>query len=195
MTSAHKPADGAWTMNQLLLAEATRKRLKYLPFWGHTPPSNGAIGPHVFSQWYAHAFEHDGVRYRTAEHFMMAGKARLFEDPEALDRILNAKTPGEAKKIGREVRHFSPETWEAECLAIVTSGSVAKFSSSDDLRAYLLGTGDRVLVEASPRDRIWGIGMGRNNPSVERPSQWRGRNLLGFALMNARATIARISRA
>lgn len=163
-------------MEQLLSAEATGKRIKYLPFWGHTAPSNGAIGPHMFSQWYAHAFEHDGVRYRTAEHFMMAGKARLFEDLEALNRILNAKTPGEAKGIGREVRGFSPEMWEAECLSIVTNGSIAKFSSSAELRAYLLGSKDRVLVEASPRDRIWGIGMGRNNPLVERPSQWRGRS-------------------
>jgi predicted NAD-dependent protein-ADP-ribosyltransferase YbiA (DUF1768 family) len=67
-------------MEQLLLAESTGTRVKFLPFWGHTPPADGTIGPHVFSQWFAHTFEHDGIRYQTAEHFMMAGKARLFGD-------------------------------------------------------------------------------------------------------------------
>jgi ribA/ribD-fused uncharacterized protein len=190
VTSKLRPADGAWTIEQLLRAESTGQRLKFLPFWGHKPPADGTIGPHVFSQWFAHAFEHDGTRYGTAEHFMMAGKARLFGDDDALGRILTARTPAQAKVIGREVRQFTPAIWDAECLGIVTLGSIAKFSSSPELRAYLLGTGDRVLVEASPRDRIWGIGMGRDNPLVERPSQWRGRNLLGFALMNARAALA-----
>ena len=105
---------------------------------------------------------------------MMAGKARLFADDDALNRILAARTPAQAKAIGREVQRFSPVIWDAECLAIVTRGSIAKFSSSPELCTYLLGTGDRVLVEASPRDRIWGVGMGRNNPSIERPSEWRG---------------------
>lgn len=190
MSSKHRPVDGAWTIEQLLRAESTGARLKFLPFWGHKPPVDGAIGPHVFSQWFANAFEHDGTRYATAEHFMMAGKARLFADDDALNRILAARTPAQAKAIGREVQRFSPVIWDAECLAIVTRGSIAKFSSSPELCTYLLGTGDRVLVEASPRDRIWGVGMGRNNPSIERPSEWRGRNLLGFALMNARATLA-----
>jgi ribA/ribD-fused uncharacterized protein len=177
-------------MDQLLAAEAAGERLKYLPFWGHTPPPDGHIGPHVLSQWFLHPFEHEGVRYRTAEHFMMAAKARLFGDHEKLVSILDAVTPAEAKKFGREVRGFSSDVWEIECLAIVREGSIAKFSSSPALRAYLVGTGDRVLVEASPRDRIWGIGMGRNNASVARPSEWRGRNLLGFALMQARAVLA-----
>lgn len=73
---------------------------------------------------------------------------------------------------------------------IVRRGSVAKFKSTEVLRAYLVGTGKRVLVEASPRDRIWGVGMGRSNPLIERPSEWRGQNLLGFALMQARAELA-----
>lgn len=188
--SAHEPGDGTWTMEQLLAAEANGVRLKFLPFWGHTPPPDGTVGAHVLSQWYPHEFDHQGVRYPTAEHFMMAAKARLFGDDHRLALILSARTPGEAKKLGREVRGFDPQTWEAECVDIVRVGSIAKFGSSPELTAYLVGTGQRVLVEASPRDRIWGIGMGRDNPAVERPSEWRGRNLLGFALMQARAALA-----
>lgn len=186
------PPDGAWTMEELLAAEAAGERLKFLAFWGHTPPPDGAIGAHVLSQWFPHAFVHEGIRYPTAEHFMMAAKARLFGDDERLAMILDAATPGEAKRHGREVAGFVDELWDRACVAIVRDGSVAKFGSSPELTAYLVGTGRRVLVEASPRDRIWGIGMGPGNPGVERPSLWRGRNLLGFALMQARAELAAV---
>ena len=121
---------------------------------------------------------------------MMAAKARLFGDEGRLVQILHSPTPGEAKAHGREVRGFSSDIWDRECIAIVSEGSIAKFGSTPAMREYLIGTGHRVLVEASPRDRIWGIGMGRDNPAVERPSQWRGRNLSGFALMQARAALA-----
>ena len=185
-----RPPKGAWTMEALLAAEADGQRLKFLAFWGHTAPPDGRVGPHVLSQWFPCPFVHDGQLYRTAEHFMMAGKARLFGDEAQLDAILAATSPAQAKELGRGVRGFSAELWDKQCVAIVREGSVAKFGSSPALRSYLVGTGDRVLVEASPRDRIWGIGMGRDNPSVERPSQWRGHNLLGFALMQARAILA-----
>ena len=183
------PADGAWTIEQLLAAEADGTPPKFLPFWGHTPPASGEVGAHVLSQWYEHEFACDGVSYATAEHFMMAEKARLFGDEHHLGLILQAATPGEAKKFGRKVHGFVDDVWVEHRFDIVTRASVAKFGSDETLRSYLLGTGHRVLVEASPRDRIWGIGMGRNNPSVEQPSQWRGLNLLGFALMRARAEL------
>ena len=194
MSELRRPADGAWTLDQLLAAEAAGERVTYLPFWGHTPPADGSIGANVLSQWFPHPFEHEGVRYLTAEHFMMAAKARLFRDDDRLALILDAGTPGEAKQHGREVRGFSSDIWSSECLTIVRDGSIAKFGSTPEMRAYLVGTGQQVLVEASPRDRIWGIGMGRDNPAVERPSQWRGRNLLGFALMQARAELAQRAR-
>ena len=185
------PSDGAWTMAQLLAAELAGERVEYLPFWGDTPPTDGRIGSHVLSQWFPHPFEHEGVRYRTAEHFMMAAKARLFADEVQLALILDAPTPAEAKSHGRSVRGFVSDIWDQSCVAIVRDGSVAKFGSTPEMTAYLVGTGRRVLVEASPRDRIWGIGAGRDDPSVGRPSQWSGRNLLGCALMQARAELAR----
>ncbi|MEQ1699140.1 MAG: NADAR family protein [Ilumatobacteraceae bacterium] len=189
-TDESPPTDGAWTMQQLLAAEAAGVRVKFLPFWGHTAPPAGGVGPWVLSQWFPCPFRHEDVVYPTAEHFMMAGKARLFGDDERLQLILAAATPGEAKRHGREVADFVADEWDRACVGIVRTGSIAKFGSTPELRAYLVGTGHRVLVEASPRDRIWGIGVGREHASVEQPSQWRGRNLLGFALMQARAALA-----
>jgi ribA/ribD-fused uncharacterized protein len=183
------PDDGAWTFDELLEAERSGRRPKFLFFWGHTPPPSGEIGAHVLSQWYLHDFEIAGVRYASAEHYMMAEKARLFADDEVLEEILTAATPREAKALGRRVRDFDNSAWEVHRSDIVTRASVGKFGSNEELRSYLVGTGNRVLVEASPRDRIWGIGMGKDNPAAEQPSGWKGLNLLGFALMRARAEL------
>lgn len=161
-------------------------RPKYLFFWGHRPLPNGEVGKPCFSQWYAASFAVDGVTYPTAEHFMMAEKARLFGDEEMREAILQSGGPGAAKRFGRAVRGFDEERWNAARCEIVVRGNLAKFARNPPLRDYLLTTGDRVLVEASPRDRIWGIGMGASNPLAEDPEQWRGLNLLGFALMEVR---------
>ncbi len=115
----------------------------------------------------------------------------LFGDSAILERILNARTPGEAKTLGRSVSGFSEDEWNTNRLRIVTDGSFAKFSQNADLRDYLLSTGSRVLVEASPRDRIWGIGMAESNPASTNPDAWKGHNLLGFALMAAREELKR----
>ena len=183
------PPDGNWTLAQLLAAEQADHRLRFMLFWGHTAPASGEIGAHVLSQWYPHTFVSDRVSYLTAEHFMMAEKARLFGDQEHLGLILAAESAAEAKKLGRQVRNFDTGLWNEHRVDVVVRGSVAKFGSDETLRNYLVGTGNRVLVEASPRDRVWGIGMGKDNVSAELPSQWRGNNLLGFALMQARAEL------
>lgn len=183
------PSDGAWTMAQLLAAESSGAELDFLTFWGHTPPPDGVIGKHVLSQWFERRFEVDGVDYESAEHFMMAEKARLFGDEAAREEIMASATPAEAKALGRTVRGFVDTTWSAHRLDVVVRASLGKFGGHDDLGRYLVGTGQRVLVEASPHDRIWGIGIGRDHPSAQIPSQWRGMNLLGFALMQARARL------
>ena len=185
------PSDGAWTLEQLLAAERAGLRLTFVLFWGHTPPSSGKIGPHVFSQWFPHEFTVDDVQYATADQFMMAEKARLFGDDHHREQILRAATPGEAKALGRRVHGFESDHWNQHRLDIVRRGSVAKFGSDEQMRNYLLSTGERVLVEASPDDPIWGIGLAKGDPSAERPSQWQGQNLLGFALMQARAELTR----
>lgn len=161
---------------------------KYLFFWGHT--GDAEVGPHVLSQWYPVEFTLDGVVYATAEHWMMAAKARLFGDDTALTSILAAKTPGEAKALGRGVRGFDGPTWNAAKMDIVVAGNRAKFGQHPDLQAYLQSTRDRVLVEASPVDLVWGIGWAAHAPEARDPSQWRGENLLGFALMRARSQLS-----
>lgn len=161
-------------------------RIKYLCFWGHRPLPDGRTGPSCLSQWWPSPFTVAGVEYATAEHWMMARKASLFGDAEAEHRVLAAGHPAEAKKAGRLVRGFDEAVWERERSRIVVEGSVHKFASDPALRAYLLGTGERVLVEASPVDRVWGIGLAADDAAATDPERWRGANLLGFALMAAR---------
>lgn len=165
-------------------------RIKYLHFWGHRPRPDGRVGASCLSQWWPSPFVVDGVEYATAEHWMMAGKARLFEDAEAERRVLAAGHPSQAKNAGRLVRGFDESIWERERFRIVVEGSVHKFSAHDDLREFLLNTGDRVLVEASPVDRVWGIGLAADDEAAADPERWRGPNLLGFALMEARERLA-----
>ncbi|MGW0365384.1 NADAR family protein [Streptomyces sp. NPDC002990] len=177
-------------MRDKLIEQVRRgERVKFLPFWGHRPRHDGRLGPSCLSQWWPSAFTVGDVRYATAEHWMMAGKARLFADPEAERAALEAGTPAAAKKAGRLVRGFDESVWERERYALVVEGSVHKFASDPALRAYLLSTGDRVLVEASPLDRIWGIGLAADDERALDPARWRGLNLLGFALMEARTRL------
>ncbi|MFI8307919.1 NADAR family protein [Streptomyces sp. NPDC085927] len=173
----------------LIEALSAGERIKFLHFWGHRPLPDGRIGASCLSQWWPSPFTVDGVTYATAEHWMMAAKARIFADPEAERKILAAGHPADAKKEGRLVRHFDEAVWRRERFRVVVEGSTHKFAAHADLRAFLLNTGDRVLVEASPRDRVWGIGLGAKNERAADPVQWRGANLLGFALMQARARL------
>ena len=159
-------------------------------FWGHTQKDPAVVDRACLSQWFPRAFDVDGIRYETAEHFMMAEKARLFRDDEMLSKILACKTPAEAKAFGRAVRNYDDQAWGRFRSESVVRGNVAKFGAHADLKTFLLSTEQRVLVEASPRDRIWGIGMGASNPDARLPAKWRGRNLLGFALMQARAALS-----
>ena len=159
---------------------------KYLLFWGHRPPVAGGVGKGCLSQWWPAAFTVDGVAYSSAEHFMMTAKALVFGDTGAAERIRAAPHPGAAKALGRQVRGFDEKQWAERRFDLVVAGNVAKFSQHPDLRDFLLVTGSRVLVEASPLDRIWGIGLAADDDEATSPAHWRGLNLLGFALMEVR---------
>lgn len=176
-----------WTRSALVefLAAATAE-VELLFFWGHTPKTPGAVDNACLSQWFPAAFEIDGVRYATAEHFMMAEKARLFRDEAALRVVLASATPAAAKKAGRAVKNFDDQAWSRARSEAVVRGNLAKFDQNAAMGAHLKSTGRKILVEASPRDRIWGIGMGASNPDARHPAKWRGQNLLGFALVQAR---------
>ncbi|HEX3789085.1 MAG TPA: NADAR family protein [Pseudonocardiaceae bacterium] len=162
------------------------ERPDYLFFWGHHAAPGRAVGPWVFSQWWPATFVVDGREYPTAEHYMMTGKALLFGDEAIAAAIRSAATPREAKELGRQVANFDEQRWADRCSELVEAGNLAKFGQHPELRDYLLDTGDRVLVEASPVDRVWGIGLAADDPRAADPTRWRGRNLLGFALMQVR---------
>lgn len=177
-----------WLKNEI----ASGRQLKYIFFWGHTPKTGEAIGKFIFSQWYPSLFIVDGVQYQTAEHWMMAKKAQLFNDGYAFERIIASIKPGEVKQIGREIKGFNESIWQQERYRIVKEGNYYKFLQHADFAKYLIDTGDRVIVEASPVDNIWGIGMAEDNAQIQNPSAWRGLNLLGFALMEVRYALKQL---
>lgn len=159
---------------------------KFLFFWGHQPSKDGTITKTCFSQWWLSSFEVNDVTYKTAEHWMMAKKAELFKDQEILEKIIKCNSPAEAKKLGRKVRNYDDKIWLENRFEIVKKGNFHKFSQNPDLKTFLLNTNDRVIVEASPVDPIWGIGMASDHTEALNPEKWKGLNLLGFALMEVR---------
>ena len=213
------------------------EHFEFFLFYGHKPPARG-VDASCLSQWFQSDFVIDGVEYATAEHWMMAEKARLFDDPVMLEAILDAPGPREAKAFGRQVRDFDQQAWEEHRFEIVRRGNFSKFSQDDDLKEFLLSTAYQsamplgkvaepksnyavskdpeeienedsnvsipfpteksdqtsdskvILVEAAGRDTIWGIGLGVNNPRSLDPTQWRGKNLLGFVLTAVRQELA-----
>ena len=137
-------------------------------FWGGWP-----------SQWHRCHFTVDGVSYNCAEQFMMAAKADLFDDADARAAMLAATDPRRQKALGRTVRRFDADRWSAASRDVVFRGNLAKFAQDDDLRRLLLATGTKRIVEASPTDRIWGIGLTADDSRALDPAQWRGTNWLG----------------
>lgn len=122
---------------------------------------------------------------------MMASKARLFGDELTAVRVLDEPSPGAVKMLGRAIRAYDEETWAANRYGTVVDGNMAKFSQNPSLEAYLITTAGRVLVEASPTDRVWRIGVAADDERACRPSLWKGMNLLGFALMDVRERLAK----
>ncbi|WP_436531342.1 NADAR family protein [Actinoplanes sp. HUAS TT8] len=174
---------------ELVALTASGQPLKYVYFWGHTPSRDGGVSASCLSQWSPEGFTVDGRRFASAEHYMMWRKADLFGDTASAGSILAAGHPRDAKMLGGRVTPFDQRVWEANRFEIVVAGNLAKFRQNPELGAFLAGTGERVLVEASPMDRIWGVGLTRDDPRVTDPAQWRGLNLLGFALMEVRARL------
>jgi len=139
----------------------------------------------IFSQWYSHDMIIDGVPYNCCEQYMMAEKARLFGDEAALKKIMALKDPKDQKACGRTVKNFDKVKWDAACKTIVYRANMAKFSDPE-LNEYLMSFGDDEIVEASPYDTIWGIGLGENDPRALDKSKWRGSNWLGEVIMQVR---------
>ena len=148
---------------------------RYVFFWS---------GP--FSQWQRAEFEMDGVRFNTAEQAMMFFKARLFSDDRIADLILSTRDARKQKALGRKVKGFDSALWDQHKHDIVLRANRAKFSQNKGLRRKLFQTGDRLLVEASPLDTIWGIGLDAEQARQTPEDQWPGQNLLGRIVTQVR---------
>ena len=151
---------------------------KFVFFWD---------GP--YSQWLQRPMQIDGVMYSCCEQYMMEQKALLFNDKEAAKAIMKTTYPDEQKALGRQVKNFNRDMWDQHCMNIVFKANYAKFSQHPDLEKELRVTDNKIIVEASPTDKIWGIGMHETDPDVEDITKWRGLNLLGQAIMNVRAVL------
>jgi len=140
----------------------------------------------VFSNWHPSLFTIDGIEYNCCEQYMMAKKALMFHDLDAYHRIMTVSDPATQKDLGRKISGFNAEQWGRVCRNIVYDANLAKFSQNRDMGAVLIDTGDKELVEASPSDTIWGIGLSKDNPLALDKSAWKGTNWMGICLQEVR---------
>lgn len=146
---------------------------------------------HPFSNWYMCPFVHNGHEFNCGEQYMMYKKAMLFKDHDVADMIMQQGHPRNQKFLGREVRGFVKKVWDAKCKPIMVEGLTSKFMQDTYCLTTLLDTGDTTIVEASPTDKIWGIGMSEDDPRATNPKLWQGTNWLGDVLMQVRDEIRR----
>lgn len=142
-----------------------------------------------FSNWYPAAFVLNGYKYNCVEQYMMYMKAITFYDQDSAAKIMKSINPGEQKRLGKNVANFTDIKWDSVKEQIVYDGCLAKYIQNQDIHDLLLETGDMILVEASPYDKIWGIGLSESDSRATDESQWQGQNLLGIALMKVRKTL------
>ncbi len=161
------------------------ERLNFIIFFTHKGNKKGTASRNCLSNFYLSDFVIDGKTFICNEQWMMYNKAILFNDEETAKKILTSTDQKEIKRLGREVKNFDSGVWNDRKVDIVYKGALAKFSQNPVLKEYLLNTGDAILVEGSPTDCIWGIGL---RHSVN-PYEWRGQNLLGFTLMEVRSVL------
>lgn len=141
---------------------------------------------HPFSNFTKSTFIVDGVNFACGEQWMMAAKARLFDDIEIYNKILRTSTPTQIKKLGRQVKNFDDDVWKSQRYGLVKTGLLEKFRQNQAYKELLISTGDQIIVEASPTDKIWGVGLKETDPKIHDPSKWKGLNLLGKVLMEIR---------
>lgn len=175
----------AYTIDKLLLMKTDWKFSDFVFFWGHNDRGNG-LTKACLSQWYPCSFVVDGQYYNCTEQYMMAEKARVFGDEDVRQQILAEYNQMMIKKLGRKVRNYDDAVWKSARFDVVVKGSLAKFSQNERLKSYLLSTADKIIVEASPKDDVWGIGLEESATDAINPRKWKGTNLLGFALMEVR---------
>ena len=152
-------------------------------FWGHTSKSGEKA---CFSNWYPSIFTEGDIKFYNTEQYMMYHKAKLFKDIKMMHLILKNPDPRTVKGYGRRVKNFNQLTWENERETIVFNGCLLKFQQNPSLQTFLLSTNNKLLVEASPYDKIWGIGLSEREARITPRAEWQGINLLGKCLMKVR---------
>lgn len=140
----------------------------------------------VFSNWHRCEFSYRGFTFTSVEQFMMLSKAKLFADERSAKAVMATNDPAQQKAIGRKVTGFDESLWNRKRESIVYVGCREKFAQNRAMRSVLMASSPTVLVEASPWDRIWGVGLDARDPGIADPSQWQGQNLLGKTLMRVR---------
>ena len=155
-----------------------RKTDKYTFFYGTSQ---------CFSNWHPSIFKDDnGIEYNCSEQWMMACKARLFGDESILEEIMSTRSPRIQKEMGRRIKNFNSAKWDAVSRDLVYEGLKYKFTQNPSMLSELFSTRGTTLAEAAPDDKLWGIGMGENEPGIEDPSNWKGKNWLGETLTKLR---------
>ena len=155
-----------------------RETLTHIYFWGS-----------YLSQWYKSPFIESGINFNTAEQYMMFHKALLFGDTDIAEQILLEKQPSIQKELGKQVKNFDIDLWVKFREEIVIKGNLLKFQQNTSLFTLLVGTGNKIIVEASPVDRIWGVGLHYEDELILDEKNWKGLNLLGKCLMEVRSRL------
>lgn len=181
-----------YSLKQLQQDYRAGKKLKYCMFWKTQPASEKTLGRGCLSQWYQSHFFSVVNHYCSMEQFMMYHKAELFGDEEMMQQILSSRDPKKIKALGQKVKNFDETIWGETKYSIVLNGNYRKFSQNPRLKDFLLQTEDKILAEASPYDGVWGIRMSESDENVQNPLNWRGQNLLGFALMEVRDVLREV---
>ena len=175
--------DEAW-VSKYMQMHRPMKQQPMVFFW-KDDEENGC-----FSNWYPRRFVIDDFEYLHVEQYMMAQKAKIFHDAKRYTAILRASKPWECKDLGKQVTPFDANTWNAVKFDVVKAGNRAKYEQNPDLKAKLLGTGNAILAEASPKDKVWGIGLDAESAAATDIAEWPGQNLLGLALMELRSELS-----
>lgn len=144
-----------------------------------------------FSNWYPAVFTVEGVTYLNAEQYLMHRKALCFGDTATAAQVMADPDPKTVKLLGRSIAAYDEAAWCAVRQEVICRGLLAKFGQNSGLRHQLLATGDAPIAECAPNDSIWGIGIGLEDPRWQDPTQWRGQNILGNALMRVRGLLRR----
>lgn len=142
-----------------------------------------------FSNWYPAVFTVDGVTYLNAEQYLMHRKALCCGDAATAEKVMENPDPKTVKLLGRAITPYDEKKWAAARQEVIYRGLLAKFGQNSGLKHQLLATGDALIAECSPNDRIWGIGLALTDPRHQDPAQWQGESILGKALMRVRETL------